>query len=340
MTSTTPLTCPRCLRPLPAGAGGRFCPHCGLDGAQAAAADAAPLDVTIDGRTFRVGERFAVGSVCTLYRCAFRARGARGADVDGLVKVARDARSNDRVANEAAVLRHLHAADAEGKFVPFLPAVEASFRFDDGAGAAPRLASVLRLHPGIDAPDELYTLGEVRAAYRDGLDPRDVAWVWRRLLNVLGFAHHHGVVHAAVLPPHVLVEPREHKLVLIDWCAATHAAAAGAGGGEGLTILDDGYGDWYRAAAADPARPPTPALDVALGARCMIDLLGGDPVRAEVPPTTVPPGLVQHFYRCAAGTLPRPDAWQLLREFDHLIESLWGARRFRPLAMPPRPVRR
>jgi len=272
--------------------------------------------------------------VCTLYRCTFASRGGGGARVNGLVKVARDAASNDLVANEAAVLRHLHVSDADGRLAPFLPAIEASFRFDDGPGATPRLANVLRLDDAIASPDELHTLGEVRTAYRDGLDPKDVAWIWRRVLNVLGFVHKQGVVHAAVLPPHVLIEPREHKLVLVDWCASAQADSAGASAP--VNILDDGYGDWYRAAWPDLAKPPTAALDVALGARCMIELLGGDPFRAELPPTTVPPGLVQHFYRCAAGTLPRPDAWHLLREFDHLIDALWGPRRFRPLTLPPR----
>ena len=78
-----------------------------------------------------------------------------------------------------------------------------------------------RYHQGISGPDELYSLEEVRAAYPAGIDARDMAWMWRRLLTVLGFVHEQRLVHGCVTPDHVLIEPREHKLVLIGWCGAT-----------------------------------------------------------------------------------------------------------------------
>jgi hypothetical protein len=85
-------------------------------------------------------------------------------------------------------------------------------------------------------------------------------------------------------------------------------------------------------------------LDVALGVRCMVFLLGGDPVRAEFPPGTEP-ALVRYFRRCLGlasdGSLDAPspvasDAWKLLEDFDKVIEALWGPRRFQVLAMPPK----
>jgi hypothetical protein len=44
------------------------------------------------------------------------------------------------------------------------------------------------------------TLAQVRAAYPRGVDPRDAAWMWRRLLVAVGAAHRAGVIHGAVLP--------------------------------------------------------------------------------------------------------------------------------------------
>ena len=44
------------------------------------------------------------------------------------------------------------------------------------------------------------SLDEVRCAYPDGVDARDAAWMWRRLLVAIGPAHRAGVVHGAVLP--------------------------------------------------------------------------------------------------------------------------------------------
>jgi len=286
--------CPRCFTDLPDRSDLKFCPHCGLEGAREAALDTSPLDFTAGRTTYHVLDRLAVGSVCTIYLCRFKA----GAEqVEGVLKVARDGRANDLVANEAAVLRRLHEADGAAKFAPFLPKVEASLSVGDGAAAAPsRQANVLRSHPGIRSPYELYTLSEVKRHCPAGLDGRDMAWIWRRLLNVLGFVHAGGVAHAAVLPDHVLIEPKEHKLVLIDWCCATLVGTDGGRrplGAAPAPVIAGAYLPWYRRQGAS-RQPPSPGLDVAMGARCMIDLLGGDPVAAQLPPA-VDPALHRYF---------------------------------------------
>jgi len=331
----TVFTCPRCFRTAPLAAAGRFCPRCGLIDVKESAGDTAPLDlVSRDGKTYRVEDRIALGTICNVYRCRFRA-GHDGAPVEGVFKIARDARVNPLLANEAAILQHLHRADNDGRARPFLPAFEATLNVTDNAGAPPRAANVLRNHPEIHSPDELFTLAEVRAQYPAGIDARDMAWIWRRLLSVLGFAHASGVVHRAVLPGNVLIEPAGHKLVLADWC---FAARQSDGGGVRTAAsapytTDGGHRDWYRREAASD-RPPVPALDVALGARCMIELMGGDAVRGELPPA-VEPAIGRYFGRCI-DTPARVDTPRLLDDFDRLIEVLWGPRTFRPFEMPAR----
>ena len=69
------------------------------------------------------------------------------------------------------------------------------------------------------------SLAEVRSAFPAGLDPRDAAWMWRRLLVAIGAAHRAGVIHGAVLPEHVLIHPAEHGLVLVDWCYSVSGPA-------------------------------------------------------------------------------------------------------------------
>ncbi|MDB5297856.1 MAG: hypothetical protein JWO31_3839 [Phycisphaerales bacterium] len=347
MTPTLP-ACPRCFRS-PVRAGARFCPRCGLADVARAAVDRAPVDVPVGGRVFRVLDRVAVGSVSAVYRCRFY---DGPAEVEGVLKVARDARANDLLANEAATLRRLFAADPDHRFKPFLPFPEATFGMagddpsaaDDRGGGpprptVPRQATVFRVHPEIRSPaDELYTLADVRAAYLAGLDPRHAAWVWRRVLTVLGFAHATGVVHGAVLPPHVLVEPHGHRVVLVGW-----GCAAPAFGGRGVRAMAGSYNAWYRrersaqgAPARDPGLFPLPSLDVALAARSMVELMGGDPLNLSVP-ATVDPAIARYFQRCAGfGPNARPDAGRLLADFDGLIHALWGPRQFVPLALPPK----
>jgi hypothetical protein len=316
-------TCPRCFCTVSVAVALKFCPRCGLADAAELAADTAPMDVAAAGRTYRVEDRLAIGSVCNLYRCRFR-KASR--EIEGIFKIARDARANELVANEAQALSVLHESEGTGKFKPFLPELEHSFALESSGSAEPRRANVLRMHPEIRSPDELYTLAEVRQVYQRGLDARDVAWIWRRLLSVLGYVHSVGLVHGAVLPMHVLIEPREHKLVLIDWCCANHPRAAA----RPVSVMG-GFGDWYKRDGAARGAP-TASVDLAFGARSMVHLAGGDPLDLKFP-DSVEAGIQRHLARCVDGA---KDAWKLLDDFDKLIEALWGPRQFRELKMPPR----
>jgi hypothetical protein len=312
----------------------RHCPRCGLGDVLRAAADNAPTDIPVGPRIFRLLERIAAGSVSNVYRGRFF---DGPVEVEAVVKVARDPRTNELLSHEAATLGRLHGADPANRYTPFLPYAEATFGIGGEvmpgkAPPTPRQATVLRVHPAIRSPaDELYTLDEVRRAYPAGLDQRQAAWIWRRVLTVLGFAHSHNVLHGAVLPPHVLIEPREHKLILVDWCCSVPA-----NGSRPLRMIAGArFIPWYKREHAS-RNPPTPAIDIALAARCLIELMGGDGAAGTCPPA-VDPALQRYYGRCMNfSPNARPDAWQLLADFDKLIETLWGPRRFVPLPLPPK----
>lgn len=230
----------------------------------------------------------------------------------GLLKIARDPADNDLLDREAAALARLRRA-GDKRFLAYVPALIGSQRHKDPDSGAERRANLLsRL-------DGFVTLADVHAAYPGGLDPRDAAWMWRRLLVAVGFAHRAGVIHAAVLPEHVLIHPAEHGLVLVDWCYAITEPGGAA------VALPAAYADWYPAEVRG-REAPGPDLDIWLATRCLTYLMD----RLAPPPLT----------RFARGcTLPgvnrRPtDAWQLLGELDAVLERLYGSRTFRPFTMP------
>ncbi len=213
-----------------------------------------------------------------------------------------------------------------GRAHPALPANRprptGSERQRDPASGAVRHASIL------DRLDGFVSLADIRRAYPDGLDPRDAAWIWRRLLVALGFAHRAGVIHGAVLPPHVMIHPAEHGLVLIDWCYSVRARS------DRIPAIVARYRDWYPPEVL--ARQALgPATDIYLAARCLTDLMGG-PAGPGSTKSPVPRRLAAFADGCA---LPQPsrrpqDAWRLLGELDDLLERLYGRHRFRPFAMP------
>lgn len=256
--------------------------------------------LTTKRATYRVGESVASGDIAELYA------------VDGdaaLLKLPRSPGDNDLVRAEAAALSTL-AADGDPKFRAYAPRLVESFTHED-AGRVRRAATIVARQRGF------VSLADVHAAFPGGLDPRDVAWMWRRLLTGLGWAHRAGLVHGAVLPEHVLVHPAEHGLVLVDWCYAVPAGAT-------IPALVARHRAAYPPEVT-ARQPATAATDIFMAAGLMLRLIGS------------PPQPLRRFARGCRYDKPRmrpQDAWHLLAELDELLDDLYGPRRFRHFAMP------
>ena len=230
----------------------------------------------------------------------------------GLLKLARDPADGDLIGREAVALRWL-AANGDPAYLPYVPRLLETRRYADPATGVTRRGNVLAELSGF------VTLEAVQRRFPAGLDPRDVAWIWRRALVALGLAHRSGLVHGAVLPPHLSIHPNDHALCLLDWCYSSRGPNPGT-----LPAFVARYRSWYPDEVG-PGYRPGPDLDIYLATRSIFSLI------------REPPQALKAF---AAGcTLPNParrpaDAWELLREFDDLIERLWGPRRFRPFPAP------
>jgi serine/threonine protein kinase len=268
------------------------------------------------------GTPFAQGDLCNLYQCRFV---LNGKETDGIFKVARNSDDNDLVSNESYILKQLASSKEYEQFHAYVPQLIDSFDYRDSTSRQPRRVNVLALAEG-----PYYSLKEVRAAYPQGIDAKDMAWIWRRLLIVLGFAHMSNVFHGAVLPTHILIQPDNHGLVLIDWSYALFEPAPD----EYIPAISTEYKDWYPPEVL-AKEPPQPGTDIYLSALCMLYLLGGDAVKGTIPESV--PKRIQSFFRGTTlkGPAQRPqDALRLLDEFTDLIESLWGPRKFREFYMP------
>lgn len=284
--------------------------------------------ITTRQRTYTIGEPLAKGDIANLYHCAFA---VDGRDVQGIFKVSRNPADKDLIENEADMLEHLAGGADYPQFAPYFPHLVENVVYRDASAAGKRRANILCWTEEIASPASLYTLVEVREHYQDGIDPADMAWMWRRVLVALGYAHQQGVVHGAVLPTHLLIEPDMHGLVLIDWSYAVQTAS-----GKPISAISNPYEKWYPPEIFDK-QPPLFGHDIYMGAKCMVYLLGGDPLSGDMP-AGVPPRMGRYFKWCMqAGGRSRPqDAWKLLEEFDDILESLYGPRRFREFKMPKR----
>lgn len=224
----------------------------------------------------------------------------------GLLKVARDPADNDLIEAEAAALRRA----VDPRYRAYFPRLLDTMVIDDGGDL--RAANLL------STCDGFVSLADVARAYPAGLDPRDAAWMWRRLLVGLGAAHRAGLVHGAVLPEHVLIHPAEHGLVLVDWCYSVPT-------GGSVPALVERYREAYPPEV--PARGSAgPATDLYLASGLMLALMGD----------RVHPALRRFADGCRL-TSPRmrpDDGWRLLTELDDVLRSLYGPRRFRTFSVP------
>lgn len=252
-----------------------------------------PWTLQTRSHTYSVGALpFVKGATCDFYASS-------SAERLSVLKMPRSPGSNDRVEHEAMVLRRLSAM-GDKRFVAFVPdAHELCRREIDGDELV-----CLVLEP----LDGFYTLTEVMNAYPLGIEGRDVAWMWRRILVALGFAHEVGIVHGAVTPDHVMIHPEEHGLVLVGWGSSVNV-------GE---VIEDADGN-------PVVLNTTPLTDIRAACTVMLDTLGA-----------APPAEMKAFAKGCHFT--DRTAWLLKEDYDQILERLYGRRKFRPFHMPGPPA--
>lgn len=233
-----------------------------------------------------------------------------------LLKVVRKGQNNDLMEAEAAALqrieRGLHGDPLRGHF----PSLYESFLWKSEQGALHRVNLLGQI-------EGCFTLSSVIKAFPKGLDLADAAWIFNRVLAALAKTHQLGLVHGAVLPCHILIDPRDHNGILIDWCYSVPI-------GERIRSISPSHKADYPPEVLQKL-PAQPATDLYMAARCMLHLLGAKHELDELSPAV--PKAMQALLRVCL--IPAPhrrygNAWQLFDDFRTLLEKLYGPARFRP----------
>jgi hypothetical protein len=262
--------------------------------------------VCIEDRRFAVLGRLAVGDGSEVFMARRDARVTENV----VLKVLRTTSDGDLLAREWQTLEALMRSTAQGHehFRRLLPQPVVHGKIAERAG---RLASVFRWRSGFS-----YTLDDVMRRYERGVDPRAAVWMWKRVLELLGWVHRAGYVHGAVTPPHVLIHPRDHGAVLVGWSCATHNQRLPA-----VSLSQRAYypnDTWTRGVA-------TPATDMIMLARCIASVLGGDAARGSVPSSVPSPVAALVMEQAERGS---DDAWAVMERVSEAGVAAFGAPRF------------
>lgn len=231
-----------------------------------------------------------------------------------LVKTAKDPDFNDHLVEEALTTTVLRSDAGTERFRPYFPELLQSK--DNEAGLR------VNVFAGLEG---WYSLTDVIAEYPDGVDPKDFAWMWRRILVALGVLYEQGMSHGAVVPDHVLIHPTEHGLVLWDWCYASYKL-------QPMRVTPMTNAHWYNRSHTLAASTD---LDLGLAVRTAVQVLGGEAdASGRVVPAT-PPSVPKEFRAHFRGALQSGvHPWKVQKDFDELLERLYGPRRYRPFTMP------
>lgn len=285
-------------------------------GAHAAAtAPSAPAKITLQSKTsaYVLGDLLAKGTVANLYR-------AESATGPVAVKMPRSAASSKFMENERTALTAIRdmATGDRAWLAPYYPKLVDQLSHRADGSAELRKVNVL---DDLSRDAGFVTLAEVQEALPSGLDGRDWAWIHRRLLMALAGAHLAGLVHGAVLPENVLIHPEGHGVVLAGWSFAAQP------GGK-LEGRVQSRADHYPPEAADGT--VSPETDIYMAHALMLAMLAPGERRQRA----FAKGCMQAEPRM------RPDAPSLLREYDDLLEDLYGKRRFRVFPYAPTAARK
>jgi len=228
-----------------------------------------------------------------------------------VIRFARSQEAESGLRREDAVLSALQQSQAQGNhhFTRLLPqrvALGIGRLGPQGQGGE-RFAAAHRwrsgfVHSGLD----------VQRAHPSGVAPEHVVWMWKRLLEVLGFVHASGFAHGAIAPEHVLVHAKDHGALPCGW---SHA------GKMGEPIRGEAHG-----------RVLSAALDLSMVARTLCVLSGGT---ADAPQGAVPEPIAILLRAHAAGDLDATTStWTWGERVQAAATEVFGPPRFVPFSMP------
>lgn len=312
-----------------------------------------PTVVLGDKKSVTFGAKITDGDLCHIYQGTYkdessapvRHTGPRtrfdhilegdddGVEIPVIIKICADPSNNDLLDREICVLEILTllGPGTESKFSQYYPTSYGGF---DSHGQRGHVISLV---------SDCFSVADILKAFPNGIDYRDMAWMFKRTLVGLWWAHQRGLLHGAILPPHILLLGQNHGAKIIDWCSSAVTRSRSLGESDptvtysGMTqihVLLTDYADYYPPEVPEKMEA-SEATDIYMAAKCMVALLGGD-VKTNEMPDSVPIEIRNLLNLCLnPQRRMRPSKADDVHEaFDNLLKSIVGKPAFRTLTLP------
>lgn len=272
-----------------------------------------PVTIRTPSRTYTVGELLAVGDVADVYH-------ADSGPDSYLLKISRVPAAVPLMQHEFQILKELHdVGTMASTYRKYFPNAVETMRAKD---KIQKQVTVFSQLPG----EKYYTLEQVRARYPEGVDGRHLGWMYKRLLEGLGYAHKKGIAHNATLPDNVIVIPSCHGVKLLDWKTASR-------GKEEMKVIS---GKWklkgFYPEEVGQKKPTSSATDIYMATKCMLYLARD--AKGQLP--SMLPSRIVGYFRSAVierQSMRPQDAWDYCEEFSEVLRSVYGPPKFYEFVM-------
>ncbi len=260
-----------------------------------------PVVIGSPKRSYRVTSLLATGDVSDVYQ-------ATADDKPYLLKCSRVKEGSSMLEREAKVLTEILSKAGTTSFSHNFETLCESFPVKDSFR---KCVNVFTYEPGF------FTLEQVHAKYPK-LEPRHLAWIFKRVLSALGLVHRCGFVHGAILPCHVLVHAENHGSKIVGWGQSTKT-------GEIVRSGVERFRDFYPEEVIRK-KPALSSTDIYMAAKCIEWLAGGEPL----------PNQMSIFLKACllpGSKMRLQDAWNTNDLFDEMLRGLFGPPRYVALSM-------
>ena len=170
---------------------------------------------------------------------------------------------------------------------------------------------------------------DILTAFPSGLDPRDAAWIARRIFGAACAAEAFGYVHGSILPDHILVHKTSHDPLYLGWGTALKNPKKT---GRRIRIVVSSFRDMYPPEVLQKD-VPTEKTDVYMAAALVTRLFATGDDKA-VKSSELPRGVSAVLNSCMNPNPDyRPTPRQAMDQFTEAVRVAWG-KQYRELVVP------
>jgi serine/threonine protein kinase len=251
---------------------------------------------------------FEKGDISTIYKSKSK-NSKLDDEIISITKMSNSPRDNDLLLNENKNIKKINES-LNDKDKMFFPQLLDSLVIRDNN-------KDYRMNIFKDMSDTCYTLDSLknRLNNKTGFENEHLVWLFRKLLYAAGLTHENNIIHGAITPKNILVEPENHGIILIDWCYSVSKD-------RNVVAISNEYKDFYPEEILNK-QSVTYSTDLYMIVKNIIFASGGD-VKNNILPDTIDKRFRLFFKGCLQKNKnARPKYYiDLLDEFDGLLRKI------------------